>query len=230
MSISFTSVKCPECGASLPIEEGRQQIFCSYCGTKVIINNENEYVYRHIDEANVKRAESDRIIRLKELEFQERVLEQERIEENKRIRRTIIIFVAWMAATAIFLLLGPYNEICYYIGGALGLVGLYAALFWVIGRDSRKQKAVETRNRAAGLLKLDIDTDEIKKKSYNVLESELRLMGFTNIQSMNLHDLSVLKVKEGRVAYVSVKGKTIESSNEWFSPDEPIIIAYHGSR
>ncbi len=230
MSISFTSVKCPECGASLPIEEGRQQIFCSYCGTKVIINNENEYVYRHIDEANVKRAESDRIIRLKELEFQERVLEQERIEENKRIRRTIIIFVAWMAATAIFLLLGPYNEICYYIGGALGLVGLYAALFWVIGRDSRKQKAAETRNRAAGLLKLDIDTDEIKKKSYNVLESELRLMGFTNIQSMNLHDLSVLKVKEGRVAYVSVKGKTIESSNEWFSPDEPIIIAYHGSR
>ena len=179
---------------------------------------------------HIVRAESDRIIRLKELEFQERVLEQERIEENKRIRRTIIIFVAWMAATAIFLLLGPYNEICYYIGGALGLVGLYAALFWVIGRDSRKQKAAETRNRAAGLLKLDIDTDEIKKKSYNVLESELRLMGFTNIQSMNLHDLSVLKVKEGRVAYVSVKGKTIESSNEWFSPDEPIIIAYHGSR
>lgn len=230
MSVRFTSVKCPECGASLPIEEGRTQVFCSYCGTKVLVTNENEHIYRHIDEASVKRAETDQVVRLKELEFQERVLAQERIDESKRIKRTIIIFVAWIAATAIFLLLGPYNEICYYIGGGLGVVGLWGALFWIVGRDSRKEKAAELKNRAAGLLKLDIDTDEIKKKSFNLLESELRSMGFTNIQCMNLHDLSMLKIKEGKVAYVSVKGKTIESSSEWFSPNEPIIIAYHGSR
>ena len=54
MSVNFTSVKCPECGASLPIEEGRTQVFCSYCGTKVIVTNDNEYIYRHIDEAGVK--------------------------------------------------------------------------------------------------------------------------------------------------------------------------------
>ena len=26
MAIKFTSVKCPECGAALPIEEGRKQM------------------------------------------------------------------------------------------------------------------------------------------------------------------------------------------------------------
>lgn len=65
MAIKFTSVKCPECGASLPIEEGRKQVFCSYCGTKVMVTNENEYIYRHIDEADVKKAETDRIIRMR---------------------------------------------------------------------------------------------------------------------------------------------------------------------
>ena len=30
MAIKFTSVKCPECGAALPIEEGRKQMSCSY--------------------------------------------------------------------------------------------------------------------------------------------------------------------------------------------------------
>lgn len=230
MSVNFTSVKCPECGANLPIEEGRTQVFCSYCGTKVLVTNENERIYRHIDEASVKRAEVEQIVRLKELELQERVLEQERIDESKRVKRTIIIFVAWISATVLFLLIGPYNEICFYIGGALGIVGLYGALFWVIGKDSRKNKALEIKNRAAGLLKLDIDTEGIKKKSYNVLESELRSMGFSNIQCMNLHDLSMIKLREGKVAYVSVKGKTISSSSEWFSPNEQIIIAYHGSR
>jgi len=34
MSVELISVKCPECGASLDIEEGRRQMFCSYCGAK----------------------------------------------------------------------------------------------------------------------------------------------------------------------------------------------------
>ena len=40
MAVKFTSVKCPECGANLPIEEGRERIFCSYCGTQIIMTNE----------------------------------------------------------------------------------------------------------------------------------------------------------------------------------------------
>lgn len=71
MAVKFNSVKCPECGASLPIEEGRDRIFCSYCGTQVIVTNENEHIYRHIDEAGVKQAETDRMVRLRELELEE---------------------------------------------------------------------------------------------------------------------------------------------------------------
>ena len=69
MAIKFTSVKCPECGASLPIEEGREKLFCSYCGVQIIMTNENEHIYRHIDEAKIKQAEVNQAVQLKKLEI-----------------------------------------------------------------------------------------------------------------------------------------------------------------
>ena len=87
MAIKLNSVKCPECGATLPIEEGRTQIFCSYCGTKVIVTNENEYIYRHIDEAEVKQAETDRMIKLRELEMEEKENSFEKERSNRRAGR-----------------------------------------------------------------------------------------------------------------------------------------------
>ena len=72
MPINLISVKCPDCGATLNIEEGRKQAFCTYCGAKILINNENEHIYRHIDEAQVKQAETEQIIRLKQLELEEK--------------------------------------------------------------------------------------------------------------------------------------------------------------
>ena len=45
MAIKMVSVRCPDCGAALDVEEGRTQLFCSYCGAKVIIHNDNEYIY-----------------------------------------------------------------------------------------------------------------------------------------------------------------------------------------
>ena len=82
MAVKFTSVKCPECGANLPIEEGREKIFCSYCGTQIIVTNENEHTYRHVDEAEVKRAETEQLVHLKELELEEKENERSRKGRN----------------------------------------------------------------------------------------------------------------------------------------------------
>ena len=73
MAIKLIPVKCPECGASLNAEEGRQQIFCQYCGAKIILSNDNEYVYRHIDDARIKQAETEQLVQLKKLEQEEKV-------------------------------------------------------------------------------------------------------------------------------------------------------------
>ena len=75
MAYKLISVKCPDCGQTLSIEENRTQAFCSYCGAKILISNENEYVFRQVDEAGIKKAETDRIIRLREIEIAEKKAE-----------------------------------------------------------------------------------------------------------------------------------------------------------
>lgn len=72
-------LKCANCGANLSIEEKREFLFCQYCGAKLILDNENEHIYRYIDEADVKRAETEQLIKLKELE-----LAKKKHEENKK--------------------------------------------------------------------------------------------------------------------------------------------------
>ena len=91
MSISIKSVNCPQCGASVNYEEGREKLFCSYCGAQIIITNENEHIYRHIDEAEIKRAETERIETLAD------------IENNKSSK---VLLYAKYIATGLLLLLG----------------------------------------------------------------------------------------------------------------------------
>ena len=118
MSIRFIAVKCPQCEADLSIEEGRPFAFCTYCGTKVIIKDENEHIYRNIDEARIKESETERIVRLRELELEEK--------EKTHERKTKMISYGIALA---FVLIG--SLICIVsINGIWGiLIGGYIALF-----------------------------------------------------------------------------------------------------
>ena len=69
--IKMVSLKCPECGANLEIEE-RKQCFCQYCGTKIMLDDgSHTYTHVHIDKT-----------REKELEFEEKRLAIELKREN----------------------------------------------------------------------------------------------------------------------------------------------------
>ena len=43
----------------LSVEEGRTFTYCEYCGTKVMIHDENTQTIHTIDEAAIKRAENE---------------------------------------------------------------------------------------------------------------------------------------------------------------------------
>ena len=128
MSYQFTSVKCPECGANFPMEEGRKISYCSYCGTKILISNENEHIYHSIDEAAIKQAEADRAVRMKMLEMEERA---------NTARRILIII--WLAMTGILLLVGIIGlatdqdnfSLCLIFSLDVGLLGV---LVMIIGK------------------------------------------------------------------------------------------------
>ena len=93
------NLTCSHCGAELQIDADRKQAFCTYCGSKILIEDEDiQITNRIIDEARLKEAE----IKLKELEYQhERELREEtlRLEQKKSERIAAIVFLAVLAIT-----------------------------------------------------------------------------------------------------------------------------------
>lgn len=221
MSVKFTSVKCPECGANLPIEEGRTQLFCSYCGTKVIVTNENEHIYRHIDEAGIKQAETDRIVELKRMEL----AEKKRIASEKR--KTTKMWLSVLLGLLAIITLG----IGFTVDGAFGIsiVGEVAAmilLFMWIGNKNED----DDDDGFDGKVKVPEGISDYEKKSYVAIEAIFRGAGFTNIKCIPLNDLTFgLLKKPNTVESITINGKNITSGGKRFAPDTAVVISYHSA-
>ena len=227
MAIKLNSVKCPECGASLPIEEGRTQVFCSYCGTKVIVTNENEYIYRHIDEAGVKQAETNRIVRMRELD-----LEEQRTAQGNALKKvlTIIWLVLSLIVIAICIVKIAIQDdfttgflMLFYLGGPV--VGGGAYLIFKLIPDKEADKVL----MSSGGIRLPKDIFPYSEKNYEAVQSALRSAGFRNISCINMHDLTLgLLQTPGKIDSITVNGEKITSGGRVYMPDVPITITYHG--
>ena len=75
-------MKCPACGGTIEVDENRDSCFCSYCGTKVYIDDEAQrieitkninYHKTYTDEAKIRKIESEE--RMQERKF---AVEQEK--------------------------------------------------------------------------------------------------------------------------------------------------------
>lgn len=128
MAYNIVSVKCPSCGSRLPVEQGRSHLFCSYCGASVIVSNENEQIFRHIDEASIKQTEADTILRIKELEIEER--EKERIHERRRIIYYLLAVLV-VVVVALVLLVPGFEWFLF-------VILMFIGMGWMI-HDSQKR-------------------------------------------------------------------------------------------
>lgn len=98
--IELTSLKCPECGSSLDVPKDRDYVFCQFCGTKILLNNSNEQIVRHVDEAAIKQAENARIAEQNRIELEKMKLKSDNLKRKTglvllglTILYMIIIFV-----------------------------------------------------------------------------------------------------------------------------------------
>ena len=219
--VRFISVKCPECGAALQFEEGRQTAFCSYCGTKILLHNENEYIFRSVDEAGLRQAENDRVYMLKELEL-----------EAKEDRHRRILTFLWIIITLAFFAVGFYlintdptkdsdgpgwaMVVFGMLIGEIGLVGLLLA-----------GKRKKNRNRP-GYVKVPEQVLSYSGMHYSAVEAALQAAGFRNIRVINLGDLRLdLFRRKGSVNSITIDGQNL-TDDGWFRQEAPVIISYHG--
>lgn len=216
MAIKMVSVRCPDCGASLDVEEGRTQLFCSYCGAKVIIQNDNEYIYRTIDDAEVKQAETQRMVMLKQLEMEEKAKQ----DKKGYIR-------IWLGATAILFLLGiigimrqeEYGYLCLLLDMSVGMMGVF-----FIDGNKKKTPLIVNDNQ----LVISNAMTQCRNKDYRSAVSLFRAAGFTNISEIPLKDLSFFSRKDnGKVAEVAINGNTEFEENDVVLKTARITITYH---
>ena len=225
MAVKLISVKCPVCGAALDIEEDRDQAFCAYCGTKVLLHNENEYIYRHVDEAEIKQAETDRMVRMKQLEYEER----ERIDSKKSKEQRNKVLLILFSISMLLMLIGTVASIVSDDGnlgfqlcllGCLPLFGI--ACIWGISYINEDDKDINHRAKQPSF---DPYYESI---SYDTLESVCVNAGFTNVKCVPLNDLTKENMMiSGMVESVTINGWNVTSIDENNPKDADIVIYYH---
>ena len=220
MAIKMIPVKCPQCGADLTVEEGRQSLYCQYCGARVIVQNENEHIYHTIDDAAVKQAETDRIVKLKQMELAEKKESAREKYKSFKIKLSIIIGIIAIVSMGI-----GYN-VDDAAGAGFVMAGLLAALIlvymWVL--DPNK----EDNDNSDGMVKVPNSISDYEKKSYVAIESAFRSAGFTNVKCVPLNDLTTgLLKKPDWVESITINGRSITSGGRKFLPDASVVISYH---
>lgn len=139
--MKLVSLKCPECKANLSVEPGRKQCFCQYCGTKIIIDNEEQVqTFKTVDEARIREAELDNEIRLRQLEIEKMKLEQEQkkqmLNRSLKIKIAIILGIIGMVAILIGYFSKSEGPISF---GVMCLCAVaYLGLFQIIKEDDKK--------------------------------------------------------------------------------------------
>ena len=228
MSIKLISVKCPDCGPRLDIEEGRKMAFCSYCGAKILIRDDNEITFREVNEAELKKAETERIIQLKKFEYAEKQRADKAKKTQLRIKASIVlgiigggmIIIGWIGGS----ISGDSNS-SFETMSMLGFIPIIAIMYvWLAALRMDESDSFDFGNTAR--IPSGVSTS---MNDYHNVEQQLRNAGFTNISCLPLNDLRIgVLYKPNQVQSITVNGEYVTYLKK-YPKDANIIVSYHSS-
>ena len=250
MSVKYVRVECPACGAPVEFTDGQMNNFCAYCGSRIRLEDEgnesydyeediddaydyedamdDEYDYEdamddeydYEDEASKINAETDRIIKLKKLELQEKWL-----ASREKMKKYIICATVALGLIAL-ISFGTDTETGAWIG--LFSIGAMIAI-WAL---YKKRDDEDTDYFVYGIEKRIIPSAVFESKdSYQAAEAILRRAGFTNIITEPVYDVIFGIInKTYKIESIVVDGEQLTPGNKKYSLDVPIVIRYHAQR
>ena len=179
--------------------------------------NKKTYTYKTIDVAKVTRAETDRMVKMSQLN-------SEKTNDSLKIKAVI----AWAIVCAVLLLFGIVgfsygNEamgcICII---SLIFVFLFGMMFLLVLFEQKPKKVLDESE-----VSLEYGMQHVVGKNYIEAESYFRSAGFINIKSVPLNDLPSSAIKKnGKVVSASINGSHVVSG-EVYSKNDEVIITYH---
>lgn len=227
---TLLELKCPSCNAKLDYEEGMEYIYCKYCGTKILINDENTYTLRNVDYAEIERARNES----KRISIQEDIIRKEyekEEKETKRYNKNTIIFAGVLVLLVLVLIISITTDSDSLLGLVMmDVVLIFIVFLWLRG-DSRNEKEKErykARMRAQGnnVIELSPEVFNYENRDYNVLYHQFDALGFKNIKTVPLGDLNIFTgFMVGKVESITINNEPL-STHMYFDTD-PVAIRYH---
>lgn len=98
--MELKSLFCPNCGASLEVEDGLDTFFCKYCGYKILLQGQSKAAY-------------DAKVRVKHMEHKERL--QEKRDAQERYRMEFKQKDEWRTLAVVFGIFGAIIALCLII-------------------------------------------------------------------------------------------------------------------
>ncbi len=219
--IKTIALTCPNCGSNLSVEEGRTFTYCEYCGTKVMIHDENTQTIHTIDEAAIKRAENERYAQEMQIQLQER--------ERKMRGRFLVGWIGTVLLCVTLVVIGALTDvdallIFFPIGFLLGVGGI-AYLLYRKKMDMRRNPT----DRTAGVNEI---VAHAAGRKVETVRQELLLLGFSNIQMIPLNDLPPMMslLLNGTVKGLSIDGERELWEGQLFSENAKVTITYHSPK
>lgn len=146
--ITFIKLVCPSCGANLEADSKLSQCFCQYCGTKILLHNENEYTVninqtnRFVNEAELAKQENER----RRIEFEQKKYADKKAENKNSDWLSVIgmilafgsLMSAWLSMAGIFK--GGFLCSLVSILNIIPLAGVWYGFYALTGKSAVKPK------------------------------------------------------------------------------------------
>lgn len=243
--------KCPNCGANLTFDDGREYAFCQFCGAKIDLMDQRTMHTEHIiDEAKIKESEAKaknadsihRVVdvfvspfeerkrkkqeqeaRIREFEEQTRIRQKELEEQmHARQKESREAFGKFMGGLGV----GLAHCVYYLITHPKQAIIILACVL-TIGAGSSYIKNINTSARIeAG----EVQYPKISSTytDYRDVRKALRDAGFKNISAIPVHDLdSYQTYRVNEIIEMTVDGAPTPTVGEWYDAYTPIVIKYH---
>ncbi len=257
--MEIKTLKCPNCGANLDVENGIDTFFCKYCGNRIVIEKSDAYYQAKTAE---KQFEHERATQ--ERRYQNQQAEWERQETSKRrehkrsITASILPFlplllaILFLVSALIFnsIRISNLNKTCVEIEKAIDEGDYDHALLlanrlhldgfgssfderknWDARRDEyiHQIRLAQSRGEEIKLLNPPINSDECSKNEKSEVYDLFSNAGFKNIYAKQVEGSRSFLSINNKVKRVTVDGKTTFSTKDTFSDDVEVVIYYYDS-
>lgn len=88
--MKLITLKCPECGATLQLDQDRKEYFCTYCGSKILLDEE---------------------IQKQDIRIEKRIIDEVAVEQEKTKRQDNIIGLIIFTLIIIWLFVFSFGSV-----------------------------------------------------------------------------------------------------------------------